>query len=112
MTDWIRFEDREPAGWFVAADCEDVSECPFRGDEVSVARDKCGYTHWRPFEAPHDLPPRLGAIEPALADTLRERIEEARDERDAAADDGDYEAALRWRTRAEVYEEILGEVER
>jgi len=38
---------------------------------------------------------------------LNARIEEARRERDGAADDGDYEAAIRWRTRAEAWEDVL-----
>lgn len=173
MTDWIRFEDREPTGWFVAADCDGVSIRPFCEREVVVARDECGFTHWKPFEPPADLPPKplpvlpdgwewhyypeprpwhvaIGAValfdgkrisigggqhvpiavidallevagvrrqalyatELTLSATLRERIEEARAERDAAADEGDYEAAALWRTRVDVYEEILGEVER
>lgn len=58
---------------------------PINGDAVRRLDDLC---HW-----------------------LTSYVEECRESRDAAADDGDYESALRHRTRVEVLEEVVLKIE-
>jgi hypothetical protein len=81
-------------------------------DEVVVAIHLADYeltdwTHWTEYTESRPDPPTPLVDVSKLRSDLDGRIEEARRERDAAADDGDYESAIRWRTRAEAWDDVL-----